>query len=154
MEGTVMSVRKKKPIAKTAVGVRSFTIDRFRWLHGEGSDKSYLFRPEDKKQCCLGFYLEACGLKRADLRHQLPSDCSGPRSDLVPVWLLGRRAFSGRIDSPQSSQLMRVNDSESWTDEERETRIIEIFKRKGVKVKFVGKYDGFRPSEYDDTADD
>lgn len=45
-----------------------FVLDVPRWLHGEGTRKSFLHRASDDKQCCVGLYLEdVCGIARETL---------------------------------------------------------------------------------------
>lgn len=44
-----------------------FTVDRSKWLHGEGAAFSQLLRPSDEKMCCLGFRAIQSGASRSDL---------------------------------------------------------------------------------------
>lgn len=53
--------------------LKEFTVSRKRWIRGEyDSDagrigNSRLYRPEDKKMCCLGFLARASGAKVEDI---------------------------------------------------------------------------------------
>ena len=43
-------------------GDMKLTIDRNVWLRGEGNGVSFLLREVDRKMCCVGIYLKACGI--------------------------------------------------------------------------------------------
>src|SRR5688572_2085074 len=88
--------------------VKKFQISLAKWLRGEGSDHSSLLRPIDGKQCCVGFYLEACGISRDLLYDKLTAHGiarRGGRGD-VPSWLVAG-AFSPSSDA---TGLYRIND--------------------------------------------
>jgi hypothetical protein len=125
-----MAAKKKKY-------TQEFTIDRKTWLQGEGSEASRLLRPEDNKRCCLGFYLESCGVSvRKLLDKKAPSDvnCSLKRG----AWLL--TGWNDREASHDASELMTINDCMGMYKRSREKRVRELFAGNGILVKFKGKY--------------
>lgn len=58
---------KIKKAEKAEKKVKSFVIDRKRWLRGGKNGAGRLadsrLRSKSGQMCCLGFYLEACGAK-------------------------------------------------------------------------------------------
>jgi hypothetical protein len=117
--------------------MKTITITRKNWLHGEGGYTSRLIRRCDEKKCCLGFYLEQCGISPSVLENtSCPSDLG---SDLIPQeaqWLLSDRRAYGN-DSKEGERLMNSNDSTRTTDGHKEKFIKKTFANHGVKVKFV-----------------
>ena len=113
----------------------TFTIDVDKWLRGKGSINSYLLRPEDGRQCCIGLYLTACGipdevlnLKRAagTISCDLPNDA---------LWLMDS-SMDGDIDSDIAEIFYYDNDSQQLTESERRTRIRRQFSLAGIQVLF------------------
>ena len=92
--------------------VKSFTIDRATWLHGEGADNSYLLRPTDGKMCCLGHYLKAVGIEEEAITS---------------------------VDTP-CQYLIKDNDDTTDSRNEKEYNIIAGFKEVGIDVSFTGSY--------------
>lgn len=129
-----------------------FTINRTAWLRGEGSDKSFLIRMCDGKQCCLGFLGLACGY---DIRDLLQST-TPVRADVV------RRNFYRSNENPLpceatlwpkkiiindeigytrtdiTDHLMAINDKRNISDSEREEKLTELFESIGIEVEFIG----------------
>jgi len=112
--------------------MRKLTIDRAIWLRGEGFYISALLRGSDAKMCCVGIYLEACGVSRdvlvdvhvAEDVKDLPEEAR---------WLRKYRDKDG-------AGLYETNDSTDYQDEHvREDRIAAAFARNGVEVEYVGK---------------
>lgn len=52
---------------ETIIEKKTVTIDRSRWLHGEGGRASSLQRATDGKRCCIGFVCLAFGAKEVDI---------------------------------------------------------------------------------------
>lgn len=131
------------------MSVTRFVIDRDTWIRGRSatdSDGVGLSRllTHDGRRCCLGFYLEACGVADEALvgesepndvaRHAVESNAS-----LVPDWLLDDILN----DSADACALMTHNDNERLSEEVREWRVTETFGRHGVTVEFTGSGLGF-----------
>jgi hypothetical protein len=118
--------------------VKAFTIDRAKWLHGEGESSSFLLRASDSKQCCLGFYLESCGIPRDKLENRAsPGNIAFLGGVQLPEWLLD---IGTLLHSDEASALMVENDSVVTSDFHRESAIIAGFARVGIVVTFTGEY--------------
>lgn len=102
-------------------------IDRLNWLRGEGSAHSYLLRPADKKQCCLGFLGQALNIDIYGL--------TSPEKTGV-TWPTGCINEYG-LNSLVINNLMRVNDHTNYSDAEREEKIKELFSTIGIEVEFI-----------------
>jgi hypothetical protein len=118
--------------------VKAFTIDRAKWLHGEGEISSFLLRASDGKQCCLGFYLESCGIPRDKLENRAsPGNITFFGGVQIPEWLLN---IGTLLHSKEAFALMVENDDVVTPDFHRETAIIAGFARVGITVTFTGEY--------------
>lgn len=136
---------KKKPEVEF-VGVRSFTIDRSRWLCGEltmrerkagREEESFsVLCDVDGRMCCLGFYSEACGVSRRTLRDEtMPRDLPTRSQEKLHPKLRG-----GVYERGPAQMLIHINDNENTRAILREQRIVNQFKRLGIAVNFVGEY--------------
>ena len=127
--------------------VKSFTINRKYWARGNGTDVSNHLLNRNGTRCCLGFYAQACGIPDKELRGVgLVSDVV--RSSTVE-WNT-RLADDSKLlafaqDKPTTQALVDTNDSyigeyrsSPASEEEREKKIANLFKRFGITVKFVG----------------
>jgi hypothetical protein len=135
--------------------ITRFTIDRAKWRTGRYGNAvvtnsptgvSQLLNPQGF-QCCLGFYLSACGLAPKELKQQAgPSEVARDFKDAVakmPLWLLREEDEPEKrrpADSDASNKLMSLNDDVDLIDSERETKVAEEFSEHRVKVEFVGEY--------------
>lgn len=99
------------------------TIKRPRWIRN--NDKSMLLRPSDNKMCCLGFYALACGHLEEEIIGVIAPRC-------VRDW----RGY-GRGDELIYDNLMDANDLPDFSDDDREQKIVELFKQIDVNVTFV-----------------
>lgn len=122
--------------------IDKFTIVRKDWIRGGKDDKgSYLLREIDRKRCCLGFYLQACGALDTEMENE-----ASPihvyrirRDDVVPDWLLGESQIEQDVktNSVDCLYLMEINDAPDIDEPDREARVTKIFKDQGVEVTFV-----------------
>lgn len=126
----------------------SFTIDRARWLNGRTmyGENSYLLRVSDRLMCCLGFMAESCGVNTGSMEDVETVSCIAndldtrlPNELQFLVTTGGEPGYAWR-DSHAAIELMKVNDDANLTPEEREERLISIFRSHGVEVRFVGSY--------------
>ena len=62
-----------------------FVVDRSKWLRGEGFQDSFLLRPADDKQCCIGFLAGACGFTKEHILGTRGLSCVVRRVDLSEV---------------------------------------------------------------------
>ena len=115
--------------------MKTLIIDRRRWLR-LSEDNYYgssLCNSEDKKMCCLGFYLRSLGLSQKNfLDLAMPGDVKVNKRELG--WLLKRE--KGKHDSYDSMELAGINDNYQTDDQFKEDKIKEIFKKHNVKVIF------------------
>jgi hypothetical protein len=110
------------------------TIERSKWLHGEGLDKSKLLRPSDGKLCCHGFYARALGFSDDVLREQ-------------PTWLALKEehptlqypewCVTVGVNGPDVGHSYNVNDDYICSDSVREQKLKTIFARHDVELVFV-----------------
>jgi hypothetical protein len=118
--------------------VTEFTVVRDTWLRGEGPDKSYLLREGDTKQCCLGFYLEACGVPREKLLYQAAPAELGEVVPKQATWLVHGGIARG-CHTAEACALMSTNDEEEMKDTDREAKLIKLFAKKHITLKFIDK---------------
>lgn len=136
------------------MSVKSFTIDRSIWLRalppvppGQPIDDikatgSYLLREIDRKRCCLGIYLQACGVPDVVMEGiASPGYLFRERSEarpLMPEWLVDRDWDLGEGgNSFVATALMEINDDDTIDDAAKEAFIIRTFAGEGVEVTFV-----------------
>lgn len=120
----------------------TLTIDRGKWLTGEALKLLHgdsVLLDALGLQCCLGMYLESCGVSKEALLHvTMPSDLrflDTPIPDEAG-WLLD----SPRVNSPQARVLQELNDDVDLAATDRELFIRRRFHLAGVKVEFTGDY--------------
>lgn len=112
------------------------TIDRSKWLRGEGGDASKLLRSSDGKMCCLGFYALAKGATESQIRDTNTIAGVHGLAKLMPEMCRYEKMASSTNDSAVAADLMWKNDC-LLTDSEREANIVSIFKEVGVEVEFI-----------------
>lgn len=105
--------------------VKTFTVDAKNWIRGEkfnnDLDGSCLLNSHGK-MCCLGFFGEACGVDRENLKLYVLPQRRAKEHKAFPSWIYERFAA--------------VNDNGNISDEERVKQLRELFKKKGVTVRF------------------
>lgn len=116
------------------------TIDRTKWLRGEGGKSSALLRESDGRMCCLGFSCISYGVSENNIlgvkttrraMHDFPEIM-----EKLPEWM--KYMPDPTEDVPTIILLlMEVNDDISISDEKREKKLTEIFSRVGVKIQFI-----------------
>lgn len=114
---------------------KTFTIQRSKWLRGEGNTKSSLLRTEDGKQCCLGQVMSQCGVPDNELREVgEPSDISDQDIEIEALceWDLGTRH-----QHPSIGRMIEINDDEETEEFERESRLCELAQQAGFSLQFV-----------------
>ncbi len=113
----------------------TFVLDRSRWYRGKSAARSYLRSPYDGLMCCLGLYLESCGVPAVDLTSERYPHAALP----IPPeakWLL---APEPRAEDQHSDRTLLAvdNDSEFLTEDVRERKIQAVFAKHGIEVLFV-----------------
>lgn len=121
------------------------TIDRSKWLRGEGSDESYLLRESDGKMCCVGFFAIACGVSPDEIRgkkgidmnhHKILDDCVSFSCLPNPPAKMGRNKYRA-VPVQVLIDLYNFNDFKDVPEGQREMNIQDSFKTIGVEVTFV-----------------
>ena len=122
--------------------MKKIIIDRKIWLHGEKDlpTGSWLHRSLDGKMCCVGIYLNQCGVSKKDLLDR--SDATslvevGTKLPKQAEWLTNtvRHPSGIYIDNTKDAgHLMTVNDTTA-----NEKIIKRMFAKHDVKIKFVGR---------------
>lgn len=131
--------------------MKTVRINRATWLTGrtlgkwikKGDYRQFItgnstFRDSDSgHMCCLGFVGAQCGLDRASLSVNIPSDLTDYARAKYPKTLLPKRKGS---ENRLALDLMSANDSDALTNREREKAVRTGLRKAGIRVKFVGKY--------------
>lgn len=128
--------------------MQKFTLDRSRWYRGKGPGGSALLRASDGKMCCLGLYLESCGVPHGELTWKVYPSGSKDRLPAEGQWLATdddtRRTYSvpsydkdSTLPTFASNFIAYTNDDRSIDDEEREKILTKAFAENGVEVTFV-----------------
>ena len=126
---------------------KTFTIERSKWLRGEGSDRSKLLREEDGKMCCLGQVMRQLGFSNETLMDQgAPTDVDGDCPVEALVELDSEEVGCDEDGDPIIERtrgsheavysMMSVND-EPGSDELREKQLSELAQQAGFSLKFV-----------------
>jgi len=116
-------------------------ISRKHWLRGN-DPRGVLFDSTSRKMCCLGFYGRAQGLRIGDIINlETPAFVVQDASDKKTAEK-AEKAFSKLLtpegqDTELCTQLVSVNDNAHLTEDERESKIHELFSKIGVDVMFV-----------------
>jgi hypothetical protein len=128
--------------------MKKFTIDRTRWYRGQGPDESALRRKQDGCMCCLGLYLEACGVDPEGLTEKkYPSGVTA----LIPEeaqWLLAKGARPAKVaalkaddpglaDYSATTLLATTNDDRKLSERVRENEVCALFAANGIEVSFT-----------------
>ncbi len=131
--------------------ITSFTVDRATWLHGEGSNKSYLRRVEDGKMCCLGFMALACGLPEASiLGEKVLWRMHEDKYAMIPKALRDQAEPMNRLmalnDVPLTEDIQVLLGGDLPlpdvfnTEADRERWLTGEFQSVGIEVTFTGEY--------------
>ena len=120
-----------------------FVVIRDKWARGRTNVSSELLNIMGN-MCCLGFLGKACGYNDEDLK-QVPSPgyivyeyIDGKVLSKFPsslVMLDAKHPFECR-DTPACRNLMKINDDEEISDQEREKLLTEKFLEIGIEVEF------------------
>ena len=128
--------------------MKELIIDRKIWLRGskmidntseDFKMNSMLNRPSDKKMCCIGIYLNQCGLtKKVLLDHPdaaMVIDSRGGEFPKEAMWLVNIENYPNDVyydNSADAGKLMSENDATA-----NENKITKMFAKHDIKVKFI-----------------
>jgi hypothetical protein len=119
--------------------MRTLTIDRTKWIRGEGHDRSALLRPDNRKMCCLGFDAISRGYTEEEILdiktpHRLPlAELKFP--EFCYYRGLGYAYHLTRTDL--LDKIMMVNDEQEREEVGRETLLTDLFKEAGIQLEFI-----------------
>ena len=109
----------------------NLTIQRSKWLRGEGSSVSVLLRSHDGKMCCLGFLALAIGIPQDKI-----VDIGSPsrtHADYIHMW--PSRLLNNKLGDVE--QIIVINDTMSGYDSKRrEEELKPLFYKLGVTLTF------------------
>ena len=124
--------------------VTRFVIDRKIWARGlHPRQKANTLHGLNRKMCCLGVYLHACGVPKKSMTllatpRDLPlRDIDIPRT---AQWLLSKQLTThsnGPANSRTTNALVRANDGH-MNERAREAAVRRLFAKHGIKVTFKG----------------
>lgn len=127
------------------MSLHSFTVKRSEWLHGEGSQKSRLFRKYDGKRCCVGFFANSIGIDDVSLVEMRTFEglCGltpSPKTTITSLRvekLIEQYPFLMRMKHSLQN-IYETNDDTHLSDAEREEQLITVFRdRFHIDVTFV-----------------
>lgn len=115
-------------------------IDRKTWLRGDKD--SFLLRKRDGKMCCLGQLSLQCGLTQDDIIHKGFLSKLSEMDKILKHPILSQLVKEDRyctkyLGSTIARELMNVNDNVGICDDQRETKLIELFKEIDVEIEFI-----------------
>lgn len=133
---------------------KEFTIDRSKWVQGKNRNIlgcSALLN-DLGNMCCLGFYSEACGVPREELKDRPAPASITTRNNHIKIPYMTKKGIkihkSKRFifnDTAFAEGLMQLNDNsiqevEYIRKRDKEKVLKETFSLIDVRVKFVGQY--------------
>lgn len=118
------------------------TVERSRWLRGEGSTASALLREKDGKMCCLGFVCLALGRTEDQIRDKSSPTCgewTGDGSAMAGsgTRLIVRTDSGGWVKPSPIERAMVVNDNKDMSDSAREIALQKLLEEIGIDLEFV-----------------
>jgi hypothetical protein len=115
--------------------INSFIVERRAWARGNGSEGVLL--SSDGKKSCLGFYALALGMPEQTILEV--GNPAGIRNHwpLEAEWLMGQGCDSFDSPSHACDRISIANESENFTEDQREIRLVELFAQQGIFLFFV-----------------
>ena len=128
--------------------VKEFIIDRSQWLPWEAQRGGSALRLTGSygktadgrtRMCCLGIYLNKCGVPKDTLNgYVMPRELPLKIVAKIPSWLSDDDDTAGDLANVNDTANFAIRKGERRIDA-REKKIKALFKKQGVKVKFIGK---------------
>lgn len=122
--------------------LKTLVIDRNVWLRGRDAYATSALLREDGKRCCVGIYLQSCGIEddrllKKDFAHSLPENELPEEAR----WLVSVEEFEDEHlnydSSEDGSTLYSTNDSMELSEKMREYLVKRKFRKHGIKVEFI-----------------
>lgn len=132
--------------------ITELTIKRSKWIRGKGQFMDAMCQKSEGKQetyCAMGFVGRAVGIRAVDLAEMgEPCDsdifCTKEEKDNIvkrwPSWVLmthHKHYDDTRYDNRKIvKQIIRINDDQDLSDASREKKLIALFKKVGITLRF------------------
>jgi len=111
--------------------MKKLIIDRKKWRRGHDDGNTYLLA--ENGMCCLGFDTINEGFSNSEIK-----DCFEPANLCKKIMGLTKPTQDGSFENTViATRLMIINDSENYTEENREKKITKLFSKIGRKVEFI-----------------
>lgn len=111
---------------------KTFLVERSTW--GTGRDGKKLLTMEGN-MCCLGFVCHQAGVRKSKLKDMdFPENLIG---DLDAVSFLLKEVKGNLVNRKWVERAAQINDDTDIEDDEREKKLISIFKKNGYTLTFV-----------------
>lgn len=129
--------------------LKTITIDRSKWRRGgsgkTGRDFAKLYNPTEPTQynmCCLGQYLEQCGVKKTLLTNAMsPGDIKVedvPKvTKAMEVLVNPEESFKWFAETELTGAAMDINDNVKISGKTREKRLTKLFEKHGIQLVFI-----------------
>ena len=116
---------------------KEFIIDRSKWRCGDfGKNAKGLGLPQMLNahgfQCCLGQIYSQLGFPDSELLGK-----GDPGSVNVETFLT--RGNKNSVNTKLALEAININDDSDFTQKQRETFLIDSFKKEGYKISFINK---------------
>ena len=108
--------------------VKSFVIDEGKWSCARDSRSDQTLLSKNGSKCCLGFLALACGATTKEIADE---------GDLSRLGL-SNFGLNGRVHD----RAIAINDDWEMPFETKKEKLTELFKKRGIVVKFVDRKKG------------
>ncbi len=122
--------------------MQQLIIDRKKWRTGGASftekvGPTQLLNREGY-MCCLGFYSLQVGNKTEE--EILNMTCPYQVEDKTGIESLVTQYNGDGVNSSFAHDAIEINDNDLISNEDREQRLIELFKGEGIEISFINEY--------------
>ena len=124
--------------------IEEVVINCETWCRAGINGDSQLLNDQNA-MCCLGFECLNRGLKPSQIRGLgNPCDVSDKFGEAIPDMVLETRvsAYQSFKNNDLVEQCIEINDDSAISDSQRMKKLKEIFKKRGLKIRFVNIPDG------------
>jgi hypothetical protein len=111
------------------MAIKKLIIDRARWGQSALLNK-------DGTMCCLGFLSKACGV-----HDEVMLGVAFPRFDWIKEYNINKE-FGDRagVYGGVAGEASKINDDNSISKSEKETKLIELFAKNNINLSFIGEH--------------
>lgn len=119
--------------------LRRVRINRKNWANGGSTDQKAMCN-EHGRMCCLGFAMNQItrATKARMIGCNYPADVNYER----PTFLTQNEdGYSCYDNNSFAMEAADINDDNSLSNEQRESKLIKLFGKNGIILEFTGEYD-------------